>query len=217
MSQRTKDAAIVYKKAELPLSHLSYLLHTSYRPLISPDLSTSQISSCTPSILAHDKPVMQNVLRILSALCALNAWAHARHHHPPSPSSYLTPQNSPNVTIIVWNDTNCGGKNPVDPSSGSPWQMLPIAENYIVDSGVQSYWLSRKLQPTERLDWSKCAGSCESQGDVKGQCTEFLLETSPDSNCHALLANTCYLLQTSAGPADVRTFLVTDCLRVTCH
>ena len=156
---------------------------------------------------------MQNILRILSALCASNAWAHARHHDPPS---YLTPQNSPNITIRVWNDTNCGGKTPVDPSSGSPYEMAAIGENYIVDSGIQSYWLSRNLNSTERLDWSKCAGDCESEGDVKGQCTEFLLETSPDSNCHALLEGTCYLLQPSA-PAGVRTFPVRDCLRVTCH
>ena len=92
--------------------------------------------------------------------------------------------------------------------------MIPIGENYIDSDGIQSYWLSRNLQPTERLDWSTCAGTCESGGDVKGDCTEFLLETSPDSNCHALLAGTCYLVGTLAG---VRTFLVRECLRVTCH
>ena len=94
--------------------------------------------------------------------------------------------------------------------------MAAIGENYIVDSGIQSYWLSRNLNSAERLDWNTCTGDCESEGDVKGQCTEFLLETSPDSNCHALLAGTCYLLQTSA-PAGVRIFPVRDCLRLTCH
>ena len=82
--------------------------------------------------------------------------------------------------------------------------MAPIGENYIDPAGIQSYWLSRNLQPTERLDWSKCAGTCVSEKGVKGDCTEFLLETSPDSNCHALLAETCYVLETSAGLAGVR-------------
>ena len=95
--------------------------------------------------------------------------------------------------------------------------MLPINENYIVNSGVQSYWLNRTLHPTERLDWSNCNGTCEPEGDIKAECTNFLVETSPDSNCHALLADTCYLLQPSAGSAGVRIFLVTNCLRVTCH
>ena len=44
VSQRTKDAATVYKKAELPLSRL---FHTSYRPLSNYNLSFTQISSCT--------------------------------------------------------------------------------------------------------------------------------------------------------------------------
>ena len=93
--------------------------------------------------------------------------------------------------------------------------MVPTAENYIDDNGVQSYWLSRDLLPIERLDWSTCApGTCESEGDIKGECTEFLLETSPDSNCHALVANTCYLLQPSAR---VRILLVRGCSRVTYH
>ena len=157
---------------------------------------------------------MQTIFRILSALCALNVWAHARHHQPPSPSHYLTPANSPDITIIVWNDTSCGGKIPADFPSGNLYKMAPIGENYIVNSEVQSYWLSRNLLPTERLDWSKYAGTCVSEGGVKGDCSEFLLETSPDSNCHALLAGTCYSLNPLAG---VRTFLMRECLRVTCH
>ena len=152
---------------------------------------------------------MQNILRFLSVLCASNAWAHARHHHQPVYPTTIYP----NITITVWNNTNCGSKLPVDLSSGVAFEMIPIAENYADDGGIQSYWLSRDLQTNERLDWSTCApGACHSEGEIKGECAEFLLETSPDSNCHALLAHTCYLLQPAAR---VRILPLGGCSRVT--
>lgn len=110
----------------------------------------------------------------------------------------------PDIKITLWDVPNCGLKKPgdqVDPlHSGELFDTLPIAVNYVTSMNVTSYWLSRDLINDERLDWSECAdtASCESVGDIKGQCTKFLLRTSPDSNGNALFANTCYFLAPSA-------------------
>lgn len=88
-------------------------------------------------------------------------------------------------------------EDPVNLNSGSSLYMNPIAENYVTVATKNSYWLSRDLINTERLDWSTCADNTncsDAEGDIKGECTKFLLRTSPDSNGNALLEHICYPL-----------------------
>lgn len=125
----------------------------------------------------------------------------------------------PDISITIWSTTGCGVQkvgDRVDLSSGepsSPSNILPTGENYATFTWTRSYWLSRDLINTERLDWSKCANDTDSAGDleaeclpvgnIKADCTEFLLRTSPDSNSNALLANTCYLLDPAAQVSHI--------------
>lgn len=134
---------------------------------------------------------------IIYLLLIIQAWiASAAHDDPTTPY--------PNITITTWTDSTCGpprkAGHPPDLHKGYSLYMDPVAENYVIgESDASSYWLSRDLINDERLDWSQCADlGCETVGDVKGECTQFLFRTSPDSNGEALLALTCYPLSARA-------------------
>lgn len=140
------------------------------------------------------KPMMRIITFILLLIRALDA--EAKNHH----ESVYTATPYPNITISVWTGNNCnpnGTEGPIDFSLGQHLDMIPIAENYVLSGLYGSYWLSRDLINTERLDWSTCpdgSSSCDNVGDIKGPCRLFRLRTSPDINDHELRAYTCYLL-----------------------
>ena len=144
--------------------------------------------------------MMRVITSILFLIQALNA--RAKRHGVHEPVYPITPY--PNITITVWTTNNCTLQKtdgPIDLHSGQGLNMIPTAENYVTGTVSNSYWLSRDLIDTERLDWSICADgtdSCSIVGVIKAECTTFELRTSPDSNGHALLAHTCYLLSPGA-------------------
>ena len=144
-------------------------------------------------------------MRIITFTLFLFQAFYASAHHYSYPTDPY-----PAITITVWNDTDCGLKkagDQVDLSTGTSWPTDAAAENVEIFTLAQSYWLSRDLINDERLDWSHCAdptGLCEDVGNIKGPCTSFLIETSLDSNLHALNKHTCYLLD--PGGAQVSHF-----------
>ena len=85
----------------------------------------------------------------------------------------------------------------VNLDTGKPLSTDAVGENVIIFMVPHSYWLSRDLINDEGLDWSHCAdpnGDCETVNNVKGPCTSFMNETSPDTNLNALNEHTCYFL-----------------------
>lgn len=131
---------------------------------------------------------------ILSGQALIHHVAHHNLHSFPSPD----------ITITVWTDPNCNLKNAgdrVDLDTGQRCPTSAVGENYVIGTVSQSYWLGRDLINNERLDWSTCnesTGPCNNMGDIKADCTTFLLTTSPDSNDNALNKHTCYLLDPGA-------------------
>lgn len=137
---------------------------------------------------------MRIIISVLFLLQALNISAH----EPSYPTDAY-----PEITITVWTDINCGLKKAggrVDLRDNSH-HTDDAGENTMISMVAQSYWLSRNLVNDERLDWSTCAdprGQCENVGNIKGNCTQFLLRTSPDSNGNALFKHICYPLKPGA-------------------
>ena len=139
---------------------------------------------------------MRIIISILFFLQALNVSAHTS----PYPTDIY-----PSITITAWTDSHCGVKKAGDRVDLGPyhsWSIptAPVGENAIMGTVRQSYWLSRDLVNDERLDWSTCADptGCANVGNIKADCTTFLLRTSPDSNDNALLKHTCYPLNPGA-------------------
>lgn len=145
------------------------------------------------------------MMRIITSILFLFQTLNGLAHHSPYPTDPY-----PAITITVWNDTDCGLKKAgdrVDLDTGSSWPTDAAGENVVISTVAQSYWLSRDLINDERLDWSHCADPtsfCKNVGNIKGPCTSFLIETSPDSNRNALNEHTCYLLD--PGGAQVSQF-----------